>query len=163
MPTSLRNHLAKASHLFISKMCSNPFCKIPAQLCTHVYYSMFCGTSLSVYMRADEKMFKRLCIKKKWQWGKKKKSGWRGRRAGIEIMSESVTVCSRCKSHRPPLSVIVQTFEVEPFSVRETRHLQRKWKECAILKEQLTLKWNLNLCQSHLNSDFQVRISFYQK
>lgn len=92
-----------------------------------------------------------------------KNSGWRGRRAGVEIMSESVMVCVRCKSHRPPLSVIVQTFEVEPFSVRETRHLQRKWKECAILKEQFTLKWNLNLCQSHLNSDFEMRISFYQK
>lgn len=50
-------------------------------------------------------------------------------------------------NHRPPLLVIVQTFEVEPFSVCETRHLQRKWKQCASVTN---------------NCYFQVTVCFYQ-
>lgn len=80
----------------------------------------------------------------------------------IESVSVSVMVYLWCKSqqalpyHRPLLSVIVQTFEVEPFSVCKPRHLQRKWKKCTILKGAVHLEMKF------LNSDFQVKLSSNQ-
>lgn len=85
-------------------------------------------TSLILHIIADEKVSQRLCIKKKWQFDKTIGGG-----AGSESITVSVMVDLWCKrpkalqsNHTLLLSVIVQTFEVKPFSVCETRHLQRK-------------------------------------
>lgn len=49
--------------------------------------------------------------------------------------------CTMVNRPRPPLSVIVQAFEVEPFPVCETRHLQIKRSKSGVSTEgQLNIK-----------------------